>query len=57
VEVFRPDMIKDLLDQVHRSSLITDVPESELIIRSMQMQKHKDLALPREKIFLDRDTP
>lgn len=46
-----------MLDVVKAQKLIKDVPAEELVLRSMHEDKVLEMCKPRERVYMDRDTP
>lgn len=46
-----------MLDVVKAQRLIKDVPAEELVLRTMHKDKVLEMCKPRERVFMDRDTP
>ena len=46
-----------MLDIVKAQKLIKDVPSEELVLRTMHKDKVLEMCKPRERVFMDRDTP
>ena len=46
-----------MLDIVKAQKLIIDVPGEELVLRTMHQDKVLEMCRPRERVFMDRDTP
>lgn len=46
-----------MLDIVKAQKLIKDVPSDELVLRTMHKDKVLEMCKPRERVFMDRDTP
>ena len=46
-----------MLDVVKAQKLIKDVPSEELALRTMHKDKILEMCKPRERVYMDRDTP
>ena len=46
-----------MLDVVKAQRLIKDVAGEELVLRTMHKDKVLEMCKPRERVFMDRDTP
>ena len=57
VSVFSKDQLGEMLDCVKAQKLIKDVPSDDLVLRSMHIDKVLEMCRPRERVYMDRDTP
>ena len=57
VNTFGKDQIGEMLDVVKAQRLIKDVAPEELVLRTMHKDKILEMCKPRERVFMDRDTP
>ncbi len=57
VNGFEKDQIGEMLDVVKAQVLFKDIPNEELILRTMHRDKVLQMCMPRERVFMDRDTP
>ena len=57
VNSFTKDQILEMLDVVKAISLFKDVPNEELILRTMHKDKVIKMCKPRERVLMNGDTP
>ena len=57
VNSFTKDQILEMLDVVKSFNLFKDIPNEELILRTMHRDKVTELCRPRERVLLNGDTP